>query len=502
GLQELKSRPRNNVSAAGAGSVRHRVPLPADRNAATERNEKTSGRAFNLSGWGDFKRAWGKAWGKVTWTCPGPSGDVQAPIGAQGWGQGQVPVNLAAPHQSLNRPQVVQGTNPVPPAQSFGPRHESYGGDAVPRPANQAVVDRLKSIQKRFLTLRQENWLTGDGDDVYDEAVLPALITAENARTPGLNLHLVPKEQGLGEWLKQRRSSSGRPSSERLMFSLAPDHIHYLAADVCHRNGKTSIIAMEPFGLHRDNYGDVWKDDYLPALKKELGEDVKLTIFSLDTQISGHDCRIFAMSHASKMVDNRRLFDALHQQNFDGSQPMTTTGRNARKILGDGNIRIIDGAGVLPAAFVKHAQSAKTVQNWVAASYSNFAAGGVNKSGESLPQRYSNRATERFRNPVSTEHALRAARRQHWLFPAKKVEVRSTITNPSIEDKRIVYLQRAIDYFERADETESDQILNRMRMPQAANRPEVIGASEKRSREWGPRPAGLLYSANYSSRQG
>jgi hypothetical protein len=385
-------------------------------------------------------------------------------------------------------PQPIYGTKPARTAPHFGPQRGSYVTANGQVPVKQAVVDNLKGIQKRFLALRQSNWLTGIGDDVYDEAVLPALVMAENARTPRLKLTLLPKGQDLGQWVRQRRSSPNCPSSERLMFSLPPLHMHYLAADIRHKNGKTSIIALEPGGLDRDHYDDTWRTEYLPALKEQLGDDVNLSVLSLDTQIFGADCRIFALSHASKMADNRKLFDMFHRANIAGYPLITARGALARQMLADGNIRIMEGAGLLPPVFAKHAQSEKTVRNWVGKGSERIDF--VNKAGETLLMRHRNRQVERFRKPLETESALRKG---------ETPEVKSAMTSPSIEDKRLVYLQRAINYFEKAGDAEAFQALSSMHNFPIESAGDLARTSDNWSREWGPRPGNLLYSASFPS---
>lgn len=272
----------------------------------------------------------------------------------------------------------------------------------------------------------------------------------------------------------------------RVMFSLPPENRHYLTADVRRSRGKTSVIMIEPLGLERGGYKQYWEQNYLPFLKSQFGDDVSVTVLTLDTQISGSDCRIYGLSHASKMADNPALFDALHRQNISGAPLKTSLGGEAKTYLEDGNVRVVDGMGVLPSDFVKHAQSDKTLDAWMDANPSAYANASVNKVGQTLTERYDAHATTRVQTPQRLEYAR---------MQGHNPPIKSTKTSTSIEEKRLTYIDRAMAYFSQAPVAQCEQVLAGM------NRVDPTSADMGRPwahwrREWGPSPDSLHHNMN------
>lgn len=339
-----------------------------------------------------------------------------------------------------------------------------------------AVVGNLAAVKARFEQLHAGNWLTATDDEKYDAAILPALVMTENARTPALNLHLVSPTDGptVGGTVNQLPLLA----RHRVMFSLPPEHRHYITADVRRSRGKTSVIAIEPLSPERGGYKDYWAKHYVPFLKSQFGDDVSVTVLTLDTQISGSDCRIYGLSHASKMADNAALFDALHRQNVSGVPLKTSLGEEAKQYVEDGNIRVVDGMGVLPSDFVKHAQSEETLDAWAHANPPAYSDATVNKAGQTLTERYEANATTRFRFPQRVLHAR---------MQGENPEVKSTKTSTSIELKRLTYIDRAMAYFSQAPAKLSAQVLADMQgIDRTSSDMQQPWAGWRRN--WGPNP--------------
>ena len=337
----------------------------------------------------------------------------------------------------------------------------------------------LAAVKARFEALRAGNWLSANSDEKYDTAILPALVTAENARTHNLNLHLVSGSDGptLGATVDKL------PYLERhrVMFPLPPAppmESHYLTADIRRYRGKTSIVIVEPLSPERGKYDAYWAEHYMPFLKEQFGQEASIAVLALDTQISGSDCKIFGLSHASKMAENPALFDSLHRQNLSGTPLKTSLGATAKTYVADGNIRLVDGTAILPASFVKHSQSKNSLNNWMQANPPAYANAAVNKADQTLTQRYDEHATTRFKYPQRVHYAL---------SQGQNVPVKSATTSTSIEEKRMTYIDRAMAYFSQATEAESAQALAQMGRVDLSSS-DMLQPWAAWQREWGPNP--------------
>ncbi len=369
-----------------------------------------------------------------------------------------------APRIRLNATAAPQGPATVAPA---APRATM----AQPGPANAMLVARLNAVKARFQMLSQENYSTARPEEPYDMAILPALAAAENARNPGLNLNVLkPGPRCLADFLMHTKEPN-----PRVVLPLGPGNFHFIAADIQRINGRTSVIAVEPLGMD-PGYTDYWKDNYLPALKAQLGRDVQLTVLSLSTQISDSNCMMYSLTHALKMQDHAAMFKALHQQNLSGAPLKTSTGSNAHEPLTDENLRVVDGTGVLPPEFFKHAQSRRTVQGWLGANPPAFQNASVNKLGQTLSDRYDSHATTRWKKPEQAWYAQTLGLNP----PAKSIS-----TNPSIEEKRLTFIDRAIAHFSQAPNSQAENMLANL------DGVDLTHADMRRpwanwEREWGP----------------
>jgi hypothetical protein len=104
---------------------------------------------------------------------------------------------------------------------------------------------------------------------------------------------------------------------------------------------------------------------------------------------------------------------------------------------------VLDGKGILPPAFVKHSQSRTTLSNWLKADPPAFANAGVNKKDQSLADRFDDYRKTRYDKPVHL-------RFMQDNLPDLEVQVRNLTFSTSIEQKRLTYLDRAIEYLRHA----------------------------------------------------
>lgn len=355
-------------------------------------------------------------------------------------------------------------------------------------PAKSEALDRLEQVKGHFKALSEGNWSPGPTDDQYDAAVLPVMVAAENARSPGLQLRLLPPEQDFATWLKQER-----PSNARVMFTIPGHGPHNVAADIRRVGGKTSVLVIEPLsfvGETRKRY----EETTLPQLKKSLGPNVSLSVLTLDTQKSTNDCRIFALSAASKLADSTAMLDAFHRQNLSGSSIKTSSGGKAEVLAGDGKssllgrlagqrkIRVLDGKGIVPATFVKHSQSSTTIANWSKANARAATDTKVNKAGQSLSDRTDSHKVTRYDKPVHTQFM-----REN--LPEIEVAIKALAFSDSIEKKRLVYLDRAIAHLKQAPDAECANLL--ASMGTFGSEPPGPHNLHLEERDWGPHPDGL-----------
>jgi hypothetical protein len=172
------------------------------------------------------------------------------------------------------------------------------------------------------------------------------------------------------------------------------------------------------------------------------------------------------------------MFDALHRQNVSGAPLKTSLGGEAKQYLADGNIRLVDGTSVLPADFVKHAQSEQTIDAWMRANPSAYANASVNKAGQTLKERHDANATTRFQSPQQVHHAR---------MQGKNPAVNSTKMSTSIERKRLAYIDRAMAYFSQAPAEVGAQALTSMQSIDRASSDMRKPLAAWR-RNWGPSP--------------
>ncbi|WP_157288393.1 YopJ family acetyltransferase [Uliginosibacterium gangwonense] len=337
------------------------------------------------------------------------------------------------------------------------------------------AVKYMQQVKERFQMLLHGNWSPAAVDDKYDEAVFHVLVAAENARSPTMNLQLLDSGDDLASWLQRERTKTARVIS--VMRGLEP---HVVTADIRRIDGKTSVVVIEPLGMSGDTRRK-YEQEALPSLRSTLPSDVTMSILSLNIQKSTNDCRIFALSAASKLDDYPDLILKHHQKNIKGKSLKTANGHKAGVLAGSGNVRVIDGVGVVPPVFAKHTQSRKTLDNWLRASPRSYGRARVNKNHQSIMERYGSYVTTRYEAPINARFMI-----DNLPELGGEMPIRSLVFSQSIEEKRLTYLDRAIEYLKRAPAEECSRFLERMTAHE--NAPSNPSSLHLDDRDWGPHP--------------
>jgi hypothetical protein len=309
-------------------------------------------------------------------------------------------------------------------------------------PARTDALARLGQVRDRFVALLQGNWSPGKMDKVFDAAMMPTLVAAENARQPGLQLTLIEDHAQLKAWLRADIEEGAR---RRALFSLPGFEDHFVVADVRRKDGRTSVLVADSLDPSADVV-QTYEASVLTALRRLLPARATLSMLALGAQQSDMGCRIFSLSFASKLAADKDDIDKLHDQNLPGaSLQMGTFPALSRG--GSRQARLFEGASLIPQPFMKHAQSRTAIQQWQAEHPSTAPDVPVNSEGQTLLSRHEAHRVERHAPADATKNGK----------PVKPLNF-----SASIEQKRITYMNRALDYLRTAPESECQGLLDRL----------------------------------------
>ncbi|GKS87298.1 hypothetical protein AVMA1855_24120 [Acidovorax sp. SUPP1855] len=352
--------------------------------------------------------------------------------------------------------------------------------DSDPRPSQSVTkaVEALHQIKARFAALLDGNWTPGDDEKLFDAAVMPTLIAAETARKPGSPLTLLDTSKELGQWVKKSIPASGK----RAVAVLPGYEEHAVAVDVRRIGGRLSVLIIDPLGTDPKRVAQ-YRRDVLPALRERLPSNAVTTLLCLSTQKTQTGCKIFALSATSKAADQQALMDDLHGRHVNGDA-LKDWDDNEIPVaaVGESGIRMIDGKSLLTAQFFKHSQSSSTLRQWEAVNRPGSAEAAVNARNETIGDRYRRHATERHPMPFAILEMDRLGVRGG--VDPKALEPRRS--SNSLEQKRLVYLQRAIDFLQVAPKDESRQFMKRLERFHLKDT--ELSSPNLESQPWGPDP--------------
>lgn len=365
------------------------------------------------------------------------------------------------------RPRAVAGAQAVSLAaiQAEGP--------SITSPSRRQAIDLMTQVKARFEALLRLNWAPDQVDKAFDIAVMPVVVAAENARNPDLRLTFLESPDELKDWLALEAPGGER---RRAVFNLPGFEEHSMVADVRRVDGRTSVLLVEPLDPNND-LATKYDTAVLPAFRSLnlLPRRAVLSALALGTQKSDTGCRIFALSFASKLAGLKAEVDLIHEQNQAGAPLSTSIGFPLQKWAGTRDRRMFSGTALMPQPFMKHAQSSDTLKDWHAAHPKVPLDNPVNHKGQTLLGRQEKHAVTRL--PVN---------RGEQQGNAQPRKTGPMTYSRSIEEKRVTYMDRAIEYLRHAPESECQDFLGRLQ--RAGITEHAIQDLGLKSRKWGPLP--------------
>ena len=292
-----------------------------------------------------------------------------------------------------------------------------------------AVLSGLSEIHQHLTTLKQQNRSTNELEALYDDHLLNTIIKAENLRHP--HAPLIYLEDGLAKIAE-------------LDFDLTPlalinlENIdHTVVADLRRVDGQKSVIIFD--ALHHQSDFVQYADDDLSSIPG----DIKVSVFCLDQQKSSYGCKIFSLSIASKLADIPDFMHLLHRAHVQQDAMALAKCAGANKVHTTDNIDVYDFPSTVPPILLKHTQSRSSLTRASVEQLSQA----INKQGQTLQQRQQHKLVRRTEiRAVKTARAM----------------THSITFSASIEDKRIVYVERARQYMQTAPASEVERLADQL----------------------------------------
>jgi hypothetical protein len=287
-----------------------------------------------------------------------------------------------------------------------------------------AVLHNLREVHQHLSDLRQQNWSPDMMEAVFDVALMPSMLKAEKAHNSENTAVIM--DDGLGTFdIDQTRQA----------IIKVPGMYHYLAADIREIDGQQSAILFDSLA-HVPAYDH---PELLQDLSSSLSFADKIAIFCIGTQNSFYECQIFALSNTTKMAKSSDYMDTLHIAHVREGEEGLAALTGAVLANRQGRLSLFKNISSLPANLLKHAQS-KYVLN------QNNRNQWVNKSGQTLQERQASNTVKRSRIRMTEE---------------KNPELQWINFSASIEDKRMIYLERTIKYMQSAPDEVVDDLATR-----------------------------------------
>ncbi|WP_168400951.1 YopJ family acetyltransferase [Erwinia amylovora] len=240
--------------------------------------------------------------------------------------------SLARFHETMQQSPKMSRGDPLPEKPEIVPKRLQEKIDSVNLPRLNKLDKNLYEYGKMATELAKE----GSGSSValmrMDKKVLPLLADAENARNPGLNLHVYKRGEECYQAIKEQHKivqQSGQPKTMRALyppFIGMPDH--HIALDIHLRPGhRPSIVGFESALGHM-------VDHIRQGIAQGL-RGAKVHMVGNRIQNSEWDCIMYSLNNALKSFKHHDEYTArLHK---------------GEKIP-------------VPAEFFKHAQSKSMVE--------------------------------------------------------------------------------------------------------------------------------------------
>lgn len=344
------------------------------------------------------------------------------------------PVSLASSSGAV--PHFEKRSVPAPEISGIRELADKTNADAR---SPHAVIKELCQARDYFRNLRAKGKQTSNDRLFYpdgsrtDKLIKPILNT-ENARNPGLNAVGFQNEEKMVEFLRVLSSPirDGQEGHIRCHVGMSRDS-HRIAVDAFkHQEGGFTLVAVDSAWILEVR-------ERLQALERKHPDIIKgnLIVPTLN-QLHSEGCRIFAVHSLNALHDFQPYIQSLHRQIYDHFR-----GKSAPRPLGSGWERgkgntislgsALAAFKVLPPKFFKHMQVKRPkpgqayTEHDVAESYNPALKDQpVNKKGQTLRERFASQNPDK--DPADFSRADRTA---------------------SLDDKRLVLIDRAIAHYER-----------------------------------------------------
>jgi hypothetical protein len=301
-----------------------------------------------------------------------------------------------------------------------------------------AVLADLRKARAHFAEIRAKGKQTNnemfDNDGNRTNQLIPPILNAENARSPGLNAVGFASEEKMVEFLRAFSTPirDGQEGHIRCHVGFGKD-THRAAIDAFkHKEGGFTLVVVDS-GMARN------MKEYVKALERNHSDLIKGILYiPTPNQVHIEGCRIFAVHSLNALHDYQPYIRDLHRRIYDRGR-----GRPAPQLEGPewkpaggnhlGLESVMEAFTVLPLKFFKHMQvmrpkPGQPVSQLGLAEKRNPAltTEPVNKKGQTLQERIASQNPRRALDQFS--RADRTA---------------------SIDNKRLVLIDRAIAHYEK-----------------------------------------------------
>ncbi|QUS55272.1 YopJ/AvrA family T3SS effector serine/threonine acetyltransferase [Pseudovibrio brasiliensis] len=247
---------------------------------------------------------------------------------------------------------------------SFGSQHT----DVVPDDRKSQIETYLHTIHEHLENGKQ---LPSNSSAPTDKKFMNDLVGIANSKKEGLNAQFCSHPAEMAQSIKEMIANN--QTSARFIVNMGGG-IHFAAFDFAMVDGKPSVIGVEPATMN--SMGPAMLAIQTKSAFETHCPDVKCVTIESDLQRSNGECGIFSLAIAKKMLKEGESFHVLHEKNLVGALPENNYGFVTAK----------DSDDLLPPLLMKHAQSEKRLDRYLAA-HPEHTDLQVNKKGETLKER-------------------------------------------------------------------------------------------------------------------
>ncbi|HHG3502402.1 TPA: type III secretion system YopJ family effector VopA [Vibrio parahaemolyticus] len=220
--------------------------------------------------------------------------------------------------------------------------------------------------------IRQGKQLPKDTAAANDIALMDDFIAIANQKKEGLNAHFFRSPLDMVNYVKSLIPSED--TTARFVVNMGSGSIHCIAVDCAIKNGKCSLIGIEPVTMN--SLGASMLAIRLQSVCKRELPETSLVIMETDMQRSQGECLMFSLFLVKKMHKECDEFQYLHDKNINRELPLT------QGLI----VSVKDADSLLPPSLMKHTQSPNRLQKYLEMRPEAMNCV-VNKKGETLKTR-------------------------------------------------------------------------------------------------------------------